>query len=305
MAISKSMARYAHIIRHGFALLEQEKAYTQADILRKLESLGKGISAASLSNILANKKMGREVLRKAGEGLLEIVRQELGFEFNEARMAFDPERVAEGWTPYIVPEKEGQDSPAREEPAIFHPDGRWPIGQKAAFLSSAQDEIIELGVRLNTFSNYFTSRNEQEFKMPVFRLLERNVNFKAYLLDPECNEASLYFNDRGRVQPEELHSIEKIRSSLSNLSRIKAEIETQQFPGKFEVYLYKHIPYNHFLIVDGERSHGKLAVSPYLYGVTRANCPVIELSKQYNRGLFRRYYQSFQHFTRDARPWEG
>ena len=297
--------QYEQIIRQGFELLEQRKAYTQASIRRKLESLGKGISAASMSNILNGNRKGKEVLRRGGEGILEIVRSELGYDFDEAQMSFNTDRVAEGWKPYIIPEKEEAPVEADTGQPIFHPEGRWPINQKVAFLSSAQDEVVEVGIRLRTFANYFTSRNEHEFKLPIYGLLERGVHFKAYLLDPECQEARLYFHDRARVLEEELGSIEKIRSVLRQLSRIIEEIENQQFPGKFQVLLYKHVPYNHFLIVDGERGHGKMAVSPYLYGINRANCPVVELTKQSNRDLFRRYYQSFQFLSQDARLWQG
>lgn len=296
--------QYRQIIREGCKLLEAEKAYQQANILRKLVSLDKKISPSSLSKILNGIDVGNTVLRKGGEGVLEIVRQELGYTFDKKKMAFNTGKAPEGWKPYIIPERE---EGAEEEKGriIIHPNGRLPIGDKVAFMASAQEEVIEMGVRLRTFADYFTSRNEHEFKLPVYSLLERGCHYKAYLLDPESNEASHYFHDRAQVQEEEGQSIEKIRAVLRKLSRIVKEVEAEGFPGKFQVFLYKHIPYNHFLIVDGERLHGKMLVSPYLYGINRANCPVIELAKQADRSLFRRYYHSFQCLIRGARPWKG
>lgn len=63
--------------------------------------------------------------------------------------------------------------------------GRRKIDEKRDFISSATDEVIEMGIGITTFSDYFVSRSNVEFKEAVIKLLERGVDFKCIMLDPE------------------------------------------------------------------------------------------------------------------------
>jgi hypothetical protein len=49
------------------------------------------------------------------------------------------------------------------------------------------------------FASYFTSHKEKDYKTHILELLTKGVHIKAYLLDPESQEASIYFTDRGKV----------------------------------------------------------------------------------------------------------
>ncbi|MCB0631630.1 MAG: hypothetical protein KDD15_17920, partial [Lewinella sp.] len=87
------------------------------------------------------------------------------------------------------------------------------------------------------------------------------------------------------------------------LSKIKAELYDQPYPGSIEVYLYKNVPYNNFLIIDPESIEGRMMVSHYLYGIRRADCPVVEFSKKSNRSLYRRYLASFTAMINNAKKY--
>jgi len=295
---SRSQA-FEAIVREGFRLLESEMAYTQADMLRKMAVMGHKVSAPSFSNIITGKRAGKVALRKAGEAMLELVRSEIGYRFDEERLLFDITSRPDGWQPNIIPLEEEKKSGASY---IFYPEGRLPIQQKVDFLKSARQEVIEFGVRLRTFADYFLSRSEQKFRIHIEELLGKGVNLKLYLLDPDCNEARLYFEDRGRIQEAEQQSVVEIRRVIGRLRQINSDFANAGFSGKFEVFSYKHIPYSHFLIVDGESRHGKLMASPYHYGVRRADCPVVEVSRLSDPRLYGKYWRSFQYLAHNARP---
>ena len=284
------------IVVQGFHLLEQEKAYSQAQIRHKMAALGQEVSASSLSNILNGKGAGAKALRKAGQAMLHIAQSELGYAFDEKGLCFDMASRPADWQAEVIPVSEN----SKEAPFVFYPEGRLSIQQKVEFLKAAQREVVEFGLRLHAFTDYFLSRNEQEFRAHIEELLAKGVALKLYLLDPESNAARLYFDDRARILPDEARSIEEIQRVIERLKHINSEFKAAGYPGKFEVFRYKHFPYGHFLIVDGGSRHGKLMASPYLYGVRRANCPVISVSKSASPGLYKQYWQSFQHLAKGA-----
>jgi hypothetical protein len=287
------------IVLSGFELLKRTKNYKQVTIVRKLKNLGFKISRPSFSNILSGKKTGSDALWTASKGIRELIGQELNFHWEGNAFA---EKKAPGRKLIIVPEQ--PDEGLRQAAAadlIFHESGRLSIAQKVAFFSSAQIEMVEFGITLNTFSSYFFSRSEEEFKVHIEALLDKGVNVKCYLLDPASNEALLYFNDRSRAIEEEKNTPEKIKEAIGRLEKVHREFAEKGYSGAFEVYAYKHIPSNYFLIVDGESLNGKMMASHYLYGERRANCPVIEFSKKDHRSLFRRYWNSYLALAKDAK----
>ncbi len=288
------------VVREGFQLLEAQWSYTQATVLRKLDKIDCKVSPSSFSNILSEERSaGKTTLETAARGIREIVARELGYQFDESRLVFDPNSRPEGWQPKLIdPETE---TTTDQPPFTFYPAGRLTIQQKVEFINSAQHEVIELGVRLNTFTNYFLSRNRQEFRMHIENLLARKVNMKLYLLEPESNIAGLYFDDRARHQEGEAKSIQTIREVIEKLRFIQEELLNDAHPGKLEVFSYKHIPYAHFLIIDGDRRYGKLMTSPYLYAIPRADCPVVEVHRAANPDLFKRYWSSFKAMAQEAR----
>jgi hypothetical protein len=287
--------QFQQIVQQGFQLLNQELVYKQVDVLKKLQTIDREISSSSLSNILKGKKTGGEILKKAAEGIREIVRSELGHCFDLEKGQYLPIPPTENWEPFIItpfdPERPDQNKQLR-----YLAEGRPSIQEKVAFLESAQSEIVEMGLRLRTFTDYFFSRNEHEFALPIKRLMKRGVKLKLYLLDPESNNARLYFDDRSLApgHEQEKESPEVIQKVLANLKNLRRSLEAEDLADQLEVYTYRHIPYNHFLIVDGKTRAGKMMVSHYMYGVKRADCPVVEFSKQTNHDLYRKYWKSYQ-----------
>jgi hypothetical protein len=285
-------------VKKGVKLLHDEKTYKQSSLVKKMKTLNYVISAPSLSNIVKDKEVGIFTLQAASKGILEIIDQELGLEYNADTQTFQNNKKA-AWEPYIIPEGDGQ---GQIEPSVaFHLEGRVSIQHKTDFIASAQKEIIEVGVRLKTFSEYFTSRNEKEYKAHIISLLQKGVAVKCYLLDPDSNEARLYFDDRARAQSSESDAIAETKKVVERLKTLLTEIKQMGLPGAFEIYLYKHIPYNHFLVVDTKLAGGKMMVSHYIYGVRRAECPVWEFTKKEQPNLFKKYAESLQLYLQDAK----
>ncbi len=287
---------FQKIVAQGIALLKSQKFYTRAAVVRKLRSLGVETTEPTLSNIVNNKRsVGLDTLSEVKDGILTLVQKELAFGYKDKIFMYD--KTLEPTS--VIAEYQENDPGSGFQ---FYGDGRLSIEEKVAFFSTAQKEIVEFGVTLNTFSNYFLTRREAEFKEPIRQLLEDGVTLKCYLLDPQSNEALHYFNDRAKSLPDEAQSIEKIKSALLRLHLIQNELASS---GKVEIYLYKHIPYNYFLIVDGESTfNAKMAVSHYLYGQRRAHAPVFTFKKLDNRDLFRRYYQSYQALAKNAKLYD-
>jgi hypothetical protein len=278
------------------ALLKQEKRYNQVTIVKKLSVLGYEISAPSFSLAVRGKSVGDEVLSVTSAGLDELIWLELGHTWQKRQYRYTP---AADWQAQNVAIEKKVSAP--KTGFIFHDHGRLPIHQKVDFFSRANKEIVELGITLNSFSSYFFTRNEYEFKIPVMDVLKRGVDLHCYLLDPVCNEAHLYFEDRSRIIPDEKQGIEKINKSLERLRKVAAFFDKEGFPGTFQVFTYRHIPTNYFLLVDPGSAQGEMMISHYIYGQLRAQCPVLEIHRKNNSSLYRRYWQSAQYFIDDAK----
>lgn len=280
--------------------LQERLNYGQVQVINKLKTLECAVSASSLSNIKNGRSVGFQALNLASKGMSLLMERELDMGFDAEKLDFQ-ERKTAGWEPFIVPEHDAEQE-KNETGFKLHPDGRLSLPEKTAFMSTAAKEVIEVGVRLNSFSFYFVSQNEKAYKSHIINLLKRGVNVKGYLLDPESNEARLYFEDRARVQGFEKDSIGEIKKVIERLREVSAEMEALQLKGKFEIFLYKHIPCNLFFAVDGgEKEGAKMIVSPYLYGVRRANCPVFEFSKKDQPQMFRTHWESLQLFVEGAK----
>lgn len=279
------------IIQQGMSLLHREFLYTQAIIVCKLGTIEHKVSRSAFSQILNGKNTGINTLSLVAEGMQKIVAKELGMEWVKGKFV---RTAGKNFNSDIIPCYKDE---AIKTGFKFHEKGRLEISEKVAFFKSAQNEVIEFGVTLNTFTNYFISRNDDEFKKHIIDLLKKGVNFKCYLLNPDCNEGSIYFEDRRKIQKEEIYPSEKIKRVIEKLKIIHSEFNAADYPGQFEVYTYRHIPYNYFMVVDGN----KMMVSHYLYGLPRAKAPVIEFTKKNKNLLFRRYYESMNHLINGAK----
>jgi len=291
--------KYRTITKAGFELLAGEKGYTQKAVIRKLLYLGFEISNSGFNNILKGKSISLGLAMAAAEQIKSVVKDELCIPFLEDKNSFAP-APNPNWKSKLVQE---QNHPLSSSTLKFHAKGRLSTAEKTSFIQSANYEICEFGLRLKQFTEYFYSRSDGEFKKYIVELLEKGVNVKLYLLHPDSQEAKIYFNDRAKLEAfkDEQHGAETIKSVIEKIKRIKQEFEEKGYRGKFELYQYKHIPYNHFLIVDGSKPKGKLLVSHYLYGVHRGKCPVVEVSRTGDLELYQNYWKSFKALTKDAK----
>lgn len=285
----------AQLIINGFNRLSKARNYGQVNIVNKLKYLGFKTNRASFSKILNKKEVGFKVLSETWKGIQELVKEELGLSSDGKKFSKKVIRKE-----LIVVPEYGVNIKTQTPSFQYHPNGRLSIEQKVEFLSHAQHELIEFGLTLNTFSNYFFTRNEEEFKTPIIKLLERGVHIKCYLLHPDSNEARLYFEDRARAIEEEINGIEKIKTVQKRLAKVHQEFKAANYKGNFQVYTYKHIPTNYFFVTDGAKRNAKMMISHYIYGERRANCPVIEFDKNNHPKLYEKYWKSLKALTEDA-----
>lgn len=301
---------YASILRQAFDLLlgAETLAYTQKDIVDKLEAVGIIISTSTLTNVKkyvngesGSKNVGEKTLVKVVNGLKEVIYLESGkvFKVEKNCFEFDP---SEDWSPVVVKKANTKQTPLTNRSTIlFHGDGRRDIGDKIELMQIAEKEIIEIGVRMHTFANYFHTRRESEYKDYILELLERGVDFSCYVLNPKGRMAFAYFQDRAHIQPREMEAFEAMPQIIENLQQVVLEINQYNFKGKMRLFHYNSFPYYNALIADGDFPHGRMFISPYLYGVSRANSPVIEAHKQKDSKLFNKYWRSVKALISQAK----
>ncbi len=290
--------RLRSVVKKGTHLLQEEKNYNQITIQRKLTAVGKSVAPATLHNILHDKPVALPTLQTAADGIKVVVLEELVYRYDMTTNQFVPDTES-GQQPAVIELPESGEK--ANSGFIIHKEGRLGAAEKAIFMAGASREIIEIGLRLNSFASYFTSLKEQEYKNHIIVLLRKGVNIKVYLLDPKTREADLYFNDRSKSQPSEKNSIQDIMNAIERLKEVATEFENMKLTGTFEIYTYQHFPSGMFLIVDGGRATGKMLVSHYLFGMRRAHCPVMEFTKADQSLLFSKYWESVQLFIEGAK----
>jgi len=280
------------IVEEGLKLLIDVYGYRQIDVFKKLVALEIDVSRSTISNLYTGKKeSGKTMIRVAADGILEILRIERCLQFEESTKKFIAIPNCKSRTIQISVKKEKPQNSISSTPYSLH-DGRFYVSQKVDFFRKAQIEIIELGIRLRNFKNYFNDKKESAFIDPLREILDKGVNFKCYVLDPAGNFARRYFEDRARVQYSEKKAFWESPEVLSELKAHFIALNREGYSGKMELHTYDHFPYYHASLIDGDTEHAELLMAAYLYGVSRANTPVLQMKKSSNKRLFRRYYQS-------------
>ncbi len=292
---------FSLIVKTGLKLLLETEGgpYNQKELAEKLEIVKVLVSRSTLTNIkkqlideLDTKKVAPATMRKVANGLQEIIYQEQGKRFNSqlGNFEFNPDP---NWMAIVLKKDIPESEVSIKEPeVIFHGDGRRNISEKIALMQMADQEVIEIGIRMNTFANYFTSRRESEFQDYILKLLERGANFNCYILNPKGRIAYPYFKDRALAQPPEMEAFEAMPEIIEKLKGVKIKLNEAGFKGKFRLFRYNTFPYFNALVADRDFPHARMFISPYLYGVSRANSPVIEVHKRKNDKLYTKYWAS-------------
>lgn len=273
----------------------KEQSNTQVDVIGKLSQKGVSISPAAFSDLLKKDKAGEKLLKHVAEALLELVKDECGMEWEDSYFVTT---AGTDFTPKVTPTKNLKTG---KKGYVMFDERRLEVEKKVEFFKDAQVEVIEFGTLLSKFSSNLYSGNREEFRSHVEEVLQRGVKFKCYLIDPSREGIFHYFTDRAIIQPVESEYASKFSLSVGRLKTIHKTLAEAGFASNLEVFSYAHFPYNYFLAVDGAQKNGKLLVSHYLYGITRAESPTLVIHRKDNPTLFKTYWDSLQALIKDAK----
>lgn len=177
----------------------------------------------------------------------------------------------------------------------LYPYGRPSVSEKTDLIRTAKEEVIYLGIAHRTFTSYFEQRPSREYKEPFFNLLETGITIKCIAIDPDSDAAQKYANDRGETE-----LINNVKLSIKILKKLADEFNQNNPKGKFEIYLSSHLPCFSATCVDGNTVNGRLLISPYLYGIKRAEMPHFEFSRFDHEVMFEKYWLSIQKILADS-----
>lgn len=162
-------------------------------------------------------------------------------------------------------------------------DGRMPLREKMDFLACAKNELIELGIGLSSFSDNYYRQRPTEVKDKIIKMLQKGVNIKCVILDPNSDNAKIYVNDN-----KEPKYLERMKTSKELLVEMKKELQKSGY-NDFHIMIYDALPRFHASCIDMELPTGMMSISHYLPKIPRSRNPVIQFSKYSNPQLFDRY----------------
>lgn len=166
--------------------------------------------------------------------------------------------------------------------------GRPTISEKIALISNAKSEIIEIGIGLTSFAQYFTGQKPDEFRDPIRKLVRGGVNLKCFALDPA--------HEPGRAWLAEQDNPDYPNEAAIARRRIEDEAKRyryEEYRGRLSYHTYKRVPEFWCLGVDVEdQLDGRMFFAPYLMGVPRSALPVVQVSRTSNPELYEKYLQS-------------
>lgn len=295
--------QYRQIIREGFEVMMNPlgRAYTKVVIVQKLQYLGHGVSRSYLTKLDKEERVKPNFLKRVAEGFLKILESEEGLVYNEVNSKFEKTSDPD-WKEYNIPtEIDTEEEKKTRNGFTFYEEGRLLPGEKVDFMKSAQDEVIEVGIRLRAFLEYMTRAADRNFKRPMEELLERGIDVKCYILDPDAQVVRMYFDDLAKEISKEKESEAVIREVIKGLVALSREFEEVGLPGKLEIYTYAHVPQAHYFVVDRNRPGGKMMVSHYIYGLPRGKCPVIAFTQKDKPQLFKKYKEGLEILMKGAK----
>ena len=280
------------IATEGIHFLVDDCAYTQAQLLGMFEVLDIKTNKTSLSNLYSGKRAVKsKAMTNLAKGIKIILEREQCkvFDFEQKRFTIIP-----SCEPRPI-KKVTKVTPVNTEKLpkgyIIH-EGRIDVPEKVLLYQQATYEIIEIGLRLRRFTEYFNSMRDSAFLDPIRQQLTNGVNFKCYVLNPSGNFAQRYYNDRALVQPKEKETYQDSPKVIANLKQVCLKLNKEGYKGQMSLFQYDHFPYFHASIIDADTENGIMYLSSYLYGIARANTPVIEVHQKTQKKLFKRYYAS-------------
>ncbi|MEO1515446.1 MAG: hypothetical protein AAFV95_10545 [Bacteroidota bacterium] len=324
------------IIKAGLKLLLQTeegniKYYGLRQVCNKIEYLtSKSIATATLSGMKKHGKGSKKNCARVASAILTILEKECCLTYDEDSNSFEelpdcveelvPEKAETNDPPPTVGETDNPPGPVSSVVAGPKPPitdglishtlhlGRMGIKEKGRLIEKATQEIYEVGTRLRQFANYFYKRPSHEYKIYVDKFLSQpGTVFKSYVLEPDSEEATTYFNDRFKAAkkddifprfPSQDHAT--IKEVINTLLRVREHYaKRMDIQGEFEIYTYRHIPYKAIMALDPMKDSGKIIAQHYVYGIERSECPTLEMNR--SSELYDKYLTSLQTIIRNAK----
>ncbi len=173
METTSKEARLRNIVVKGLEHLSEKLTYGQKNVLNKFETLGYKLTPSALSKIKNGGEVGLRTLSQAAKYMQELLQLELDMIYSPESQDFANQHTPD-WEAYVVPEKA---TGSEKSPAfILHVNGRVSIQEKTKFIAAARKEVLEIGVRLNSYTGYFISQNDKAFKAHIVELLRKGVS---------------------------------------------------------------------------------------------------------------------------------
>jgi class 3 adenylate cyclase len=166
--------------------------------------------------------------------------------------------------------------------------GRPSLSEKLALINNAKSEIIEIGIGLTSFAQYFTGQKPEEFRDPIRQLVRTGVNLKCFALD--------FGHEPGRAWLAEQDNPDYPEEAVIARRRIEGEgrhYSYEEYRGGMYYHTYRRIPEFWCLGVDVDDAlDGRMFFAPYLMGVPRSALPVVQVSRTSNPELYEKYLDS-------------
>lgn len=173
-------------------------------------------------------------------------------------------------------------------PFAVIPNGRPTIEEKLALIRNAKSEILEIGIGLTSFAQYFTGQKPDEFRDPIRQMVRGGVDLKCFALDPSYAP--------GLAWLQEQHNRNYLTEADIARGRIQAESKHYRdsgYRGRLSYYTYRRVPEFWCLGVDVEDPlDGRMFFASYLMDVARSETPVVQVSRTTNAELFEKYLLS-------------
>ena len=161
-------------------------------------------------------------------------------------------------------------------------EGRPSLAEKLALIRNAKSEIVEIGIGLTSFSNYFTGQKPDEFQEPIRRLVRGGVNLQCYAMDLTYEPGLAWLGQQGNDR--------YVAEAEIARDRIETEARHQRaesFRGATTLWEYARIPEFWCLGVDlADPLDGRMFFASYLPGIARSATPVMQLSASSNPDLY-------------------
>jgi hypothetical protein len=182
----------------------------------------------------------------------------------------------------------------------YYEDGRVPLDITVGLIEAAESEIIVIGSSFRSFVSHFEQQPDYKFKNYVIDLMQKKVNFKILVMDPDSKIVEAYAKDRN-----DPNLINHTRNSINILRSLTTEFQALTLPGKFEVYVYQRIPFSYILLVDQNEDTGRALLTHYLPATKKAHCPYIKLYKSSTPVAFGRYCNAIADIVKTSRMLFG